>query len=226
MRVVTSVAQPITVTVARADDRRSPVKTLFRGVVTDSVPITWDGTLGAGRAPGPAVGRYRLVVTSDSGPSPLEVEVPLEVSRATVDSLLDPAPPPAASGDSAAEVPIPMPRASGPPLGSLAVGLAAGAAAVALPAIVAPGARVTGARFVVGAALGVSAVVALFASRPHAAPPVEVAQAGDTSEGLRAEWQRQVDSVRALNARRRAEAPLVIHALPPVVLGSRGTTSP
>ena len=157
-RVLTSSLTDVLVTLA--PEVGTPVWELYNGPVADSVVVTWDG-LTAGGAPADN-GRYVLRVTprTPAADGPRARQVLLEVKQEPPDTLAWPPPlttPPL----------LPERTSSGPAFRSLAAGLVVGAAAVALPSIMARGKDATGARFAVGAAVGVSGLVGFFAQRPR-----------------------------------------------------------
>src|SRR5207253_38424 len=159
-RVLASSLADVAVTLAQEDG--TPVRELYKGPVADSVVVTWDGLTAAG-APADN-GRYLLRVTPRTltADGPRARQVLLEVKQERPDTLAWPPPlttPPL----------LPERTSSGPAFRSLAAGLVAGAAAVAPPSIMAPGQAARGARFAVGAAVGVAGLVGFFAHKPH--PP-------------------------------------------------------
>src|SRR5437016_101394 len=88
----------------------------------------------------------------------------------------------------------------------------AGAAVVALPSLMAQGKDATGARFAVGAAVGVSGLVGFFARKPR---PLDANVRANASQ--REAWKRRVDAVKAENAARLRTTRLVVRAGPETI---------
>ena len=202
-RVLASSLADVAVTLAREDG--TPVRELYKGPVADSVVVTWDGLTAAG-APADN-GRYVLRVTPRTltADGPRARQVPLEVKQEPPDTLAWPPPlttPPL----------LPEQTSSGPAFRSLAAGLVAGAAAVALPSIIAQGKDATGARFAVGAAVGVAGFVGFFAHKPR---PLEANVRANASQ--RDAWKKKLDAVKAENATRLRTVRLVVRAGPETI---------
>jgi len=199
-RVLASSLADVTVTLAQEDG--TPVRQLYSGPVADSQVVAWDGLTGAG-APADN-GRYVLRVTpqTPTADGQRERQVVLEVKRELPDTLAWPPEPPV----------LPERMSSGPALRSLAAGLVAGAAAVALPSILAPGKDATGARFAVGATVGVAGFVGFFARKPR---PLDANVRANAS--LRDTWKQRLDAVRAENAARLRTVRLIVRAGPETV---------
>src|SRR2546422_4686957 len=100
---------------------------------------------------------------------------------------------------------------------SLAAGLVVGAAAVALPSLLARGKDATGARFAVGAAVGISGFGGFFARKPR---PLEANGRADAS--LRETWKKKLQAVRTENAKRLRSIRLVVRARP-ATIAERGS---
>ena len=162
--------------------RGSPIATLFRGEITDSATLSWNGLDSAGRAV-PA-GPYRLVVTSSLAPGQVlrHVSIPLELSLLAADTLRWPA--------------APQPGRSRWDLRWLVPGGVLGAGLVVPAALGAGGAR----GFRIGLGLSV-ATAAIVAGRPRASAPDRRAQA---------EWRGRLRAAQQENQRRRAQPPIVI----------------
>src|SRR6266550_203672 len=107
---------------------------------------------------------------------------------------------------------LPERTLTGPAFQSLAAGLVAGAAVVALPSLMAQGKDATGARFAVGAAVGVSGLVGFFARKPR---PLDANVRANASQ--RDAWKRRVDAVKAENAARLRTTRLVVRAGPETI---------
>src|SRR5205823_9771874 len=133
-RVLASSLADVTVTLAHEDG--TPMLQLYSGPVADSLLVSWDGLTAAGT---PADdGRYILRVTprSPAADGPRARQVVLDVKQQPPDTL--PWPPTPAL--------LPERTLTGPAFQSLAAGLVAGAAVVALPSLMAQGKDATGAR--------------------------------------------------------------------------------
>lgn len=210
-QVLTSSLSDVSVVLAHEDG--TPLKDLYAGPVADSLLVTWDGLTPAGVPPDD--GRYILrVAPRTSGPdAPRARQVPLDIKREVPDTLQWPLPlgsPPL----------LPERTSGGPAFRSLATGLLAGAAVVALPAIIAPDmdakASGTDARYVVGAAVSVSGLVAFFAQKPR---PLEANVRANQKQ--RDAWKVKVDAVKAENAIRLQKLRLEVRA-GPVTVAERG----
>lgn len=209
--VLTSSLSNVTVTLAHEDG--SALKELYRGPVADSLLVTWDGLTTSGAPPNN--GRYvlRVAPLTTEPDAPRARQVMLDVRQDVPDTLPWPAPltsPPL----------LPEQTSSSPAVRSLATGLLAGAAVVALPALIAPNKDIQGgganARYVVGAAVSISGLVAFVAQRPR---PLEANVRANASQ--RDAWKRKVDQVRAENANRLQKTRLEVRA-GPVTVAERG----
>jgi hypothetical protein len=208
-RLLTSSLEHVTVALVRDDG--TPVRTLYDGPVADSLLVKWDGLTAAGARP--VDGRYALRVTPHAAVADgaRAVEAALEITQEPPDTLPWPAPP---AGPSL----LPERTSARPPLHALAAGALAGATVAALPALVAPRASGTDARFVVAAAVSVSGLVGFFSHHPGQPIAANVRANAAVHEA----WQRRVDAVRAENMKRRTGAKLVVRASPATV-AARGT---
>jgi len=202
-RVLASSLADVTVTLAQEDG--TPVRQLYSGPVADSLVVTWDG-LTAGGAPADN-GRYVLRVTprTPTADGPRARQVMLDVKQEAPDTL--PWPP-----DLATPPLLPERTSTSPAFRSLAAGLLVGAAAVALPSLVAQGKNATGARFAVGAAVGISGFVGFFARKPR---PLEANVR--TNAALRDTWRKRLDAVKTENAARVRSIRLVVRAGPETI---------
>ena len=196
-RVLTSSLADVTVTLAREDG--TLMRQLYSGPVADSLLVSWDGLTAAGTAA--TDGRYLLQVTprTPTADGPRARQVLLEVKQEPPDTLAWPPEPPF----------LPERTSSGPAFRSLAAGLVTGAAAVALPSIMAQGKDATGARFAVGAAVGIAGFVGFFAHKPR---PLEANVRKNASQ--RDAWMRKLDGVKTENATRLRTMRLVVRAGP------------
>ena len=204
-RVLTSSLADVAVTLAQEDG--TPVRQLYSGPVADSLLVAWDGLTAAGT---PADnGRYVLRVTPriPTADGPRARQIVLEVKQEPPDTLAWPPTPSL----------LPERSSTGPAFRSLAAGLVAGAAAVALPSIIAPGKDGSGARFAVGATVGVAGFVGFFARKPR---PLEANVRTNTAQ--RDAWKKKLDAVRAENAARLRTIRLVVRA-GPATIAERGS---
>jgi hypothetical protein len=199
-RVLSSSLAEVTVTLAQEDG--TPVRQLYSGPVADSLLVAWDGLTAAG-APADN-GRYLLRVTprTPTADGPRARQVVLEVKQEPPDTLAWPQEPSF----------LPERTSNGPAFRSLAAGLVAGAAAVALPSIMAPGKDASGARFAVGATVGVAGFVGFFARKPRVLEANARANASQHDA-----WKKRLDTVRAENAARLRTTRLVVHAGPDTI---------
>jgi len=199
-RLLTSSLADLSVMLEREDG--TPVRELYSGPVADTLVLSWDGLTAAG-APAEN-GRYILRVTprAQTADGPRARRVVLEVKQEPPDTLAWPPPPPF----------LPERTSTGPAFRSLAAGLVAGAAAVALPSIMAPGKDASGARFAVGATVGVAGFVGFFARKPR---PLEANVRANASQ--RDAWKKKLDAVRAENATRLRTMRLVVRAGPETI---------
>ena len=206
-RVLTSSLADVTVMLAREDG--TPVRQLYSGPVADSLLVSWDGLTAAGTAA--TDGRYLLQVTprTPTADGPRARQVVLEVKQEAPDTL--PWPPPLTTPPL-----LPERTSTGPAFRSLAAGLVTGAAAVALPSIMAQGKDATGARFAVGAAVGVAGFVGFFAHKPR---PLEANVRANASQ--REAWKKKLDQVKAENVARLRTMRLVVRAGPETIAERR-----
>ena len=162
--------------------RGNAVVTLYRGEITDSLTLAWNGLDSTGRTL--PSGPYRLVVTSSLAPDQAlrYVSLPLELSTTPVDTLPWPA--------------APLPARSRWDLRFLVPGGLLGTA-LALPAALGAGGA-KGLRISAGLVVATAAVIA---GRPHASAPDRQAQS---------EWRGQMRATRQENQRRRAHPEIVI----------------
>ncbi|HYR99151.1 MAG TPA: hypothetical protein VEO58_09055 [Gemmatimonadales bacterium] len=199
-RLLTSSLADLTVTLAREDG--TPVRELYNGPVADTLVLSWDGLTAAGT---PAEdGRYilRVMPRSPTADGPRARQVVLDVKQQPPDTLPWPSTPAL----------LPERTSTGPAFQSLAAGLVAGVAVVALPSLMAQGKDATGARYAVGAAVGVSGLVGFFARKPR---PLDANVRANASQ--RDAWKRRVDAVKAENAARLRTMRLVVRAGPETI---------
>jgi hypothetical protein len=187
----------------------APERVLYDGVIGDSLLISWDGTTATGAAG--ASSRYLLRVASRNprGLNEREVQLALSVERLQPDTL--PWPAPLASSALRPETEV---RANG--VRQFLTGLVGGGVAVVLPAVLGSVDPSSG-RYAVAGAIGLAGVFGVAtASKPQPIPE-NIA----FNQARRAEWQREVDRVRAENAARRAVVRLRIRAERPVTIEIR-----
>lgn len=195
---------PHEVTVAVVRDDGAMVRRVYTGPVRDTLTVSWDGLDGAGD---PLVGAVAIEVASPgrNGGQRL-VRLPLEVRTTEPDTLRHPARP----------VPGEARRARSfdwRQLGTLAGGLVAGAAVVALPSLIAHDGNSEPARYAVGIALGLGGIVGFLSQQPPSP------QARPADEALAA-WRAALDRVRTENLRRRRDRILLVRAGVPTVIGN------
>ena len=208
-RVFTSSLADVTVTLARDDG--TPVRELYTGPVADSLAVTWDG-FGASDTPVPT-GRYVLQVAPRGAGTngPAARQVVLDIEQRAADTLPWPRAP-------TTPALLPERAPAGPAVRSLAAGVAAAAAAIVLPSVMARGSGGSDARFAVGGAIGLAGVIGFIAQRPGR--PLAANVRANAPE--RDAWTQRLDAVKAENATRRATVRLVIRAAP-VVTAERGS---
>jgi len=154
-----STAHDVTVTIAREDGRA--LRTVYAGPLGDSLSVRWDGRDSTGAIT--PRGRLWLMVASRAGATTERVvQLPLEFEVA-LDTLAHPVAPGADQLLAARTNRRTATR-------SLASGLLIGAAAIALPQIVAPGERSSGTRLVVGGTLAVSGLIGYLRSTGRPIP--------------------------------------------------------
>ena len=187
------------------------VRTLYVGPVSDSLDVRWNGLdMDDGEV---RPGRYVLSVASRrslSGPVVRMVRLPLRAEVVAPDTLaLLPMLP-----DSLL-LPEQVSLSAG--FGSLATGLLASGAAIALPSLVAGGTNPSGAQFAVAGALSVAGIVGLV-TEPGRVQRRHIA----ANAATRAQWQGRADAVRVENARRRDAARLMVWVGAATVIDSQG----
>lgn len=167
-----------------ASARGRAIATLFRGEISDSVTLSWNGLDSAGRAV-PA-GAYQLVIASSLVPGRVlrRVSLPLAVSIPSVDTVPWP--------------PAPQAGRSGWDLRFLIPGAALGAALAVPAALGAGGAQ--GFRIAAGVSVTTAGIIA---GRPRASAPDRQAEA---------EWRTGVRAARQENQHRRARPEMVIQS--------------
>jgi hypothetical protein len=184
------------------------IRALYSGPIGDSLDVAWDGLDAGGR---PLEGTINLRVTPiRKGASPPPTRQGLVTRLVVPDTLQPPTP-------LKPEQLVTERRGSGPALRALGIGLAAGLVAVFLPKIVAHDDQGSSARYVVGGAIGAATAVGVIGLRPGSVIP----DSARANQALRDRWKAQVDSVRAANQRRRADARLMIHAVAPAAVAER-----
>jgi hypothetical protein len=176
-----------------------PSRTLYEGLVSDSVDVTWRVPGADGRAP--PEGRFTLEILSPATRGNAQaVRLPLDVRPIRSDTLTPPPPP----ADSLFLPERERPRHRVP---GIALGVLAGAITIALPSIVASdAATATRTRYALGAALGVATVAAVVTGSRGEYLPANAA----TNRALMDQWRREVDAVTAENRRRRGRTALRI----------------
>lgn len=186
------------------------LRILYAGPITDSLDLRWDGRDSSGVSV--LNGDYRIAVESRDAGGRLvrSLRLPLAISRMIADTL--PSPQPLASAAF-----LPERRPVGPALGAFAPALAAGAAVLLLPNVVA-GSESNGSskgRLVVGATATLAGIYALFRRHPGDAIPENVAR----NQVMRVGWRAAADSVARANNARRRDVRLRVRAGEPAVQG-------
>src|SRR5258705_12092899 len=183
-----SAPHDVTVMIAREDGR--PLRALYAGPLGDSLRVRWDGRDSTGALA--ARGHLWLTVASRSGGAAERlVQLPLDFDVA-VDTITHPVAPGADQ--------LLLERANRRTgVRSLVSGLVIGAAAVALPQIVAPGERSSGTRLVVGSTLALSGIIGYLVQPAGRSLPDNAA----TNRGRQGGWQQRTNAGIAENARRR-----------------------
>lgn len=158
------------------------VATLYRGEITDSLTLSWNGRDSSGRSV--AGGAYRLIVTSSVTPDQIlrYVNIPLDVSVARADTLPWPTAPQA-------------PPSRWNPAFLVPAGLLG--TALTLPAALGAGGG-KGIRIALGITVAAAGV---FAGRPRVSTPSRRAQA---------EWRARLRATRQENQRRRGRLELMV----------------
>jgi len=198
-RLFTSSLADVAVTLTRDDG--TPGRGLYSGPVADSLAVTWDGS-GADGTP-VATGRYALRVAprTPGGDVPPARQVTLDIEQRAADTLPWPTAP-------TSPALLPEQTQAGPAMRSLAAGVAAAAAVIILPSVVARGSGGNDARFAVGAAIGIAGVVGFIAQRPGRPLAANIR----ANAPQRDAWTKRLDAVKAENATRRAAVHMVIRA--------------
>ncbi len=210
-----SAPHEVTAEVLHRDGR--PVRTLYVGMLADSLVLRWDGRDSSGflvwdgRDPTGVVTAptgYQVVVTSRSvaGQVVRRVHVPLELDAYPQDTL----PHPATPHDS---LYLPTRLERGPGLEALVTGVIGGAAIALLPSAMAQGSELSTARFAVGGAISVAGIVGLVARFPGRSLRGNIR----SNEAIREEWRTRVAAIEQENATRASEPYVMIHAGEPVV---------
>ena len=208
VRLHATSSHEIEVRIGREDG--AVVRTLYVGPVSDSLDVRWNGLdMNDGEV---RSGRYVLSVASRrsvSAPVVRVVKLPLRVEIVVPDTTVMPTLP-----DSLL-LPEQVSLRAG--TGSLATGLLAAGAAIALPSLVADGTQPSGAQFAVAGVLSLAGIVG-FVTEPGRVQRRHMA----ANAATRAEWQRRAEAVRAENARRRGAAHLIVSVGPATVIDSLG----
>ncbi len=183
----------------------SVLRTLYRGPISDSLVVHWDGLDSTGtRLSG---GRYAITVSSfDRGRRVVRIlRLPLEVLQGTPDTLLPPRPP-------ADTLLRPEHQPVGPALQVLAPGVLTGAAIAVLPQLMGDDVEPSSGRLVVGGAAIVVSIAAFVSRHPGRSIPDNVAH-----NRVVQDWRYAVADIAHRNAERsrelmsvRTDAPVVI----------------
>jgi hypothetical protein len=202
--LVASTFHQIRVELQRPD--ASVVRRLYAGPIADSLSLTWDGRIAENQPA--STGRYLLALTSldSAGNARRILRVPLEVSNLGADTVPTPPLP--------ADQLLPEQRRGGGGMESLLGGLLAGTATALAPSAIASDGSLSGGRFVVGGAIVALGVAGFVMGRGERPIPANIA----ANDSTRADWRQRVEAVGADNARRRAEAMLIVRVGTPQVI--------
>jgi len=202
--LVASTFHQIRVELQRPD--ASVARSLYSGPIADSLTLSWDGWIAEDQPA--ATGRYLLAITSldSAGTAGRILRVPLQVSNLGADTVATPPLP--------ADQFLPEQRRGGGGMESLLGGLLAGTVTALAPVAIASDASLSGGRFVVGGAIVALGVAGFVMGRGERPIPENIA----ANDSVRAEWRRRVEAVGAENARRRAEATLIVRVGTPQVI--------
>jgi hypothetical protein len=219
VRLGAATSPEVTASVTGADGRL--VRTLYTGSFRDSLDLRWNGLDASGNPP--PDGRYAIVVAPTAreqrrsgGGATWSLRLPLELTRTTVDTTPLPAAPPDSllrpeRGD--------MKGA----MRALAPGLAAGAAIIVLPTIVASGEHASDARLIVGGSVAIAGIAAFLSRHPgqHLSANTQY------NRNLRDTWRRNVTEISRRNADRVRQAKMIIRpGAPSLVTGAGGGETP
>jgi len=195
---------PVDVAVLKPDG--SNLRTLYQGGVGDSLVVHWDGRAADGSPPDS--GGYVLQVASRGADGRVvrTVALPLDVARVRRDTLPWPAP----VADSLL-LPEQAPGRSG--MRALGAGFATVLAIAVLPSLVAGSASGSANRFIVAGGIGIAAILGFRGERR----PQPIAANIAANRALQDAWQRQADSVHAVNVARTREVRLRIRTGAPQV---------
>ena len=196
-----------TVEVAVTLENGSPLRTLYSGPISDSLPLAWDGRDTAGAIVAGGVYWLRVSSRTPAGAAVRFVQLRLAVRRFEPDTLPFPLPP-ADSLFRRERLP------AGPALRALAVGVLFSGAVLALPSVAASGSKPSAARFAVAGAVSLSGIVTFLMRRPGQVIPENARANRQVQEA----WQGQVRAVQLENAVRRQAVRLVIEAGTPHVI--------
>jgi len=205
IRLIASSFHEVVVALERTDGRF--LRGLYAGPIGDSLLVNWDGLDSAGAPPGD--GPLTLTVTSRPTPGGevvRVVRVPIDVRATHADTLPWPGLPDTAL--------LPEHATTGPALRSLSGGVLGALAVVVLPSVLASGTHGSDGRFVVAGALTVSGIAGYLSRRPGTPLPDNVAH----NVARRALWQRQIETTKQDNVRRRTAVLERIRAGTPLVI--------
>jgi hypothetical protein len=207
VRLAATTTPEVTAALTSADGR--VVRTLYNGLVRDSLDVRWNGLDVSGNPP--PSGRYAITVTPTGRDrrGTWTLRLPLEVVRPTVDTT----PLPPAPADS-----LLRPEQGDYPGAwrALIPGVLAGAAIVVLPKIVASGESPSNARLIVGGTVTVAGIAAFLSHRPGRTLPGN----SQYNRNLRESWRRNVADITRRNAERVRQARMVIRPASPVLTAS------
>jgi FlgD Ig-like domain len=187
------------------------VRTLYVGIIGDSLSVSWDGRDSSGSWV--ASGSYFLEAFSALAAVPPQrmVQLPLEVAMRAPDTL--PAPPP--FPDSLLQ---PERRGAGPGMEALLGGLVAGAGVVVLPSLLAPDSKTPPLRFAVAGTVGLAGLIGFVRDLPGGT----VERNRRANAARRQAWEEQARAVDRQNRDRQAGATMTIRAGEPTLVRLAG----
>jgi hypothetical protein len=188
------------------------VRTLYVGLIGDSLSVPWDGQDSSGSWVGS--GSYVLEAYSAEAAEPPQrvVQLPLDVAVQAPDTV--PAPPPFPDS-----LLLPERRGAGAGMEALFGGLVVGAGVVVLPSLFAPDSRTPSLRFAVAGTVGVAGLIGFLRDLPGGT----VAGNRRANQERRRAWDDSTRAVAERNRTRLAATTMVIRAGQPAVVRLPGS---
>ncbi len=197
------------ITVDVGDAAGQPVRTVYEGVIGDSLELQWSAR-DDNDEPVPS-GRYVLSVTSHDARRATTrlVRTPLDIEVESPDTLPHPLP----LADS-----LMLPEQNDSKIGTEALigGIAAGLAVLVLPSAIASGSDLSSARFGLAAGLTISGAAGFLLNRPGRLIAANI----ESNRIRRDEWERQRGETIRENAARRRDRATTIQARAPSTVES------